>query len=270
MNGETKSQRTAGIKSDVKSEEKSESQILRFEDLPEPVQEKLTLREVTWDEARLRRACGSFYNRVGKRIIDIILSLILIVPLLPVYALLSLLVLLDSGAPVWYRAPRGGYRGKTFQINKYRTMVQGADRLGGTTALNDQRITRIGQVLRHSKLDELPQFFNVLLGDMSFIGPRPELLEYTRRYTGLEKYILQVRPGITDWSSLTFISLDEVVGSRNADEVYERYVLPRKNQLRLEYVAGLSLKEDARIFVRTLADVLKKLIHRKSTHGGKA
>lgn len=241
------------------------AEILRFEELPAPVREKLLLREVTWDEESLRRSCGSFYNRIGKRVLDILLSFLLIVPLLPVYGVISLWVLLDSGTPVWYRAPRGGFHGKNFYINKYRTMVRDADRIGGgTTALGDKRITRCGAVLRRTKLDELPQLFNVLTGSMSFIGPRPELLRYTDRYRDLEKYILEVRPGITDLSSLTFISLDQVVGSKNADEVYERYVLPRKNQLRLEYVSRLGLKEDARIFGLTVASVLRKILHRKS------
>ena len=107
--------------------------------------------------------------------------------------------------------------------------------MGGTTALNDPRITRTGKALRKLKLDELPQVYNVLLGSMSFIGPRPELLRYTEAYKGEEKIILEVRPGITDFSSIEFISLDEIVGAENADEMYEKYVLEKKNKLRIRY-----------------------------------
>ena len=136
-----------------------------------------------------------------------------------------LLIAFETGFPVLYRPLRGGYRAKPFRIFKFRTMVKNADKIGGgTTALNDKRITRVGAILRKTKLDEIPQLFNVLVGTMSFIGPRPELLKYTDAYDETEKHILNVRPGITDFSSISFISLDEIVGAENADEMYEKYI----------------------------------------------
>ena len=140
-------------------------------------------------------------------------------------------------------------------------MVRDADKIGGgTTALNDPRITKIGSILRKVKADEIVQIFNVLNGTMSFVGPRPELLQYTEQYSQEESIILKVRPGITDYSSLEFINLDEIVGGENADEMYEKYVLKRKNQLRIKYAEEVSLKTDFIILFKTVWYVLDKFI----------
>ena len=185
--------------------------------------------------AETRAGYNGIYNRVIKRGIDCVLALCASVLVTPILLLLSVFIAIEDGFPVFYTPLRGGYRGKPFHIFKLRTMYKGADKLGGTTALNDPRITNTGRILRKLKLDELPQVYNVLLGTMSFVGPRPELLRYTDAYEGEEKLILEVRPGITDFSSIEFISLDEIVGAENADEMYEKYVLQRKNQLRIRY-----------------------------------
>ena len=140
-------------------------------------------------------------------------------------------------------------------------MVIGAENLGGpTTALNDIRITRSGRVLRKTKLDETPQILNILKGEMSFVGPRPEMPRYTAQYTGREKLIFEVRPGITDYSSLKFINLDEIVGNENADEIYENFVLKKKNQLRTKYAQTVSFKTDLELFFKTVAQVVRKII----------
>lgn len=203
----------------------------------------------------------SFYNRICKRCLDFIIALIAIIVLLPVILIFSLAVMIDDGLPVFYTPLRGGYKGKPFKIVKYRTMVRNADKIGGgTTALNDPRITRVGSILRKVKADEIVQIFNVLIGTMSFVGPRPELLQYTEQYTEEESVILKVRPGITDYSSLEFINLDEIVGGENADEMYERFVLERKNQLRIKYAEEVSFKTDAIILFKTVWSVLAKAI----------
>ena len=203
----------------------------------------------------------SVYNRIFKRYLDFTIALIAIIVLLPIILLFSLAVMIDDGFPIFYTPLRGGYKGKPFKIIKYRTMVRGADRIGGgTTALNDPRITKVGSILRKVKADEIVQIFNVLTGTMSFVGPRPELLQYTEQYTEEEKVILNVRPGITDYSSLEFINLDEVVGGENADEMYEKYVLKRKNQLRIKYAEEVSLKTDFIILSKTVWCVLEKFI----------
>ena len=207
-----------------------------------------------------KMAYDGLYNRCIKRGADILLSGAALLILWPVLLVIAAAVALEFGFPVFYRAQRGGYRGKEFKICKFRTMVKNADKIGGgTTALHDPRITRVGNFLRKTKLDELPQFGQVFLGKMSIIGPRPELLQYTSQYTGEELDILKVRPGITDYSSIEFVNLDEIVGGDNADEMYEKLVLKKKNQLRVKYAHSVSFKVDVEIFVKTALAVLKKI-----------
>ena len=200
------------------------------------------------------------YNRYIKRVLDLVLAVVFAVILAPVYLILELAVVIDTGFPIFYRAERGGYRNQPFRIFKYRSMIKDADKIGGgTTALNDSRITKVGNVLRKTKLDEIPQLFNIIKGDMSFIGPRPELLRYTSQYEGEELLIHRVRPGITDYSSIEFINLDEIVGGDNADEMYEKYVLKRKNELRVKYAKTVSFTTDFKLLFITIWDVLKKI-----------
>ncbi|MCH5299790.1 MAG: sugar transferase [Ruminococcus sp.] len=206
-------------------------------------------------------AYNGIYNRYLKRIGDFVLALFCFIILFPIYLIIAIAIVAETGFPVFYRAERGGYKGKTFKICKFRTMVQNADKIGGgTTALNDSRITKVGNFLRKTKLDEIANLLNIIKGDMSFIGPRPELLRYTSKYVDDEKYIFQVRPGITDYSSIEFINLDEIVGGENADEMYEKYVLKKKNQLRIKYAATVSFKTDVTLFFKTVWSVLKKAL----------
>ena len=199
------------------------------------------------------------YNRCVKRVIDLIFAVILFIVLLPVFLVISVAIMIDTGLPVFYRAQRGGYKGVPFKIFKFRTMVKNADKIGGgTTALNDPRITRVGRFLRKTKLDEVANLVSIIKGDMSFIGPRPELLCYTEKYDEREQVILMVRPGITDYSSLQYINLDEIVGEENADEYYEQYVLKPKNEMRIRYANEVSFTTDVKLFVLTVTGVIKK------------
>lgn len=219
------------------------------------------IKELNIDVPDVQNISGynGIYNRYIKRILDLFFSVFLFVLLLPLFLIISVAIAADSGFPVFYRAQRGGYKNQPFKIYKFRTMVQNADQIGGgTTALNDARITRVGAFLRKTKLDEIANLINIIRGEMSFIGPRPELLRYTNLYSGNEKYIFEVRPGITDFSSDLFINLDEIVGSENADEMYEKYVLKNKNALRVKYAAEVSFSTDVHIFFKTVNDVLKK------------
>ena len=201
------------------------------------------------------------YDKVVKRVLDMLLALLLLPVTAPFLLIIALMVKCTSKGPVFYRGQRAGRNDKPFGIFKFRSMVQDAENLGGgTTALNDARITKVGGFLRKTKLDEVPQLFNILLGDMSFIGPRPELLRYTNAYTPEEQIILTVRPGITDLSSLVFINLDEVVGGEDADEMYEKFVLNEKNRLRMQYVREQSFYLDAKIFFKTVAKVFRKAL----------
>lgn len=145
-------------------------------------------------EKQKRDGYRSFYNRVTKRVLDLVLALAGSVIVTPILLVIGIFIAIEDGFPIFYTPLRGGYHGKPFHIIKLRTMYKGADKLGGTTALNDPRITRAGRLLRKVKLDELPQLYNVLFGSMSFVGPRPELLRYTEAYEGEEKQILEVRP----------------------------------------------------------------------------
>lgn len=211
------------------------------------------------ERCRKRNAYDGFYNRYIKRILDMIISGVALVILWPLYFVIALAVGIETGFPVFYRAPRGGYKGKTFKICKFRTMVKNADKIGGgTTALNDSRITKVGNFLRKTKLDEIPQLGQVFIGKMSLIGPRPELLKYVEQYQGEELQILEVRPGITDYSSIEFINLDEIVGGDNADEMYEKYVLKKKNQLRVKYAQTVSFGTDVKLLFLTVWKVLEK------------
>lgn len=204
---------------------------------------------------------NSIYNRYIKRVIDLLIAIVALIPLAPVYLLIAIAIVIDDGFPVFYKAERGGYNGKTFKIFKFRSMVKNADKIGGgTTALNDSRITKVGAFLRKTKLDEIPQLFNLLNGTMSIVGPRPELLRYTEQYEGEEKDILKVRPGITDYSSIEFINLDEIVGGENADEMYEKYVLKRKNELRIKYAHTVSFGTDVKLFWLTIYKTIHKAL----------
>lgn len=206
-----------------------------------------------------RAAYDGVYNRVVKRILDLVISGVALLILWPFYLVIAGCIALEDGSPVFYRAQRGGYQGRDFRICKFRSMVKNADQIGGgTTALHDSRITKVGNFLRKTKLDEIPQLGQVFLGKMSLIGPRPELMRYVDQYTGEELDILQVRPGITDYSSIEFINLDEIVGGENADEMYEQYVLPEKNRLRIKYAHTVSFPNDVKLLFLTVWKVIEK------------
>ncbi len=199
-----------------------------------------------------------FYSRVVKRILDLLLALLLLVPGLILMLPLAVWVRLDSPGPILYKAVRGGYHNQPFRICKFRSMVVDADKEGGCTAKNDARVTRAGRVMRRLKLDELPQLFNILRGDMSFVGPRPELLLYTDRYTEEQQCILWVRPGVTDRSSIVYIAQDEIVGEEDPVANFEKLILPEKNRLRVEYARTQSFALDCRLLAETVLGVFGK------------
>lgn len=204
-------------------------------------------------------AYDGLYNLYIKRVFDIGITGCALMIIWPAFILIGGLIVAEDGFPIFYRAERGGYKGNSFRICKFRSMVKNADQIGGsTTALHDSRITKVGNFLRKTKLDEIPQLGQVFLGKMSLIGPRPELLQYVNQYEGDELDILKVRPGITDFSSIEFINLDEIVGGENADEMYEKYVLKEKNALRVKYAHTVSFSTDVEILFKTLKAVGNK------------
>ena len=190
--------------------------------------------------------------RFLKRLTDIVVSLLVLVLFSPIFFVLACMIRLNSSGPVLYRGLRAGQGASTFRILKFRSMVVDAEIKGGfSTAMNDPRLTSIGRFLRKYKLDELPQFFNVFCGDMSLVGPRPQVLYYTSKYVGDEILILKVRPGITDLASLYFVDMDAVLGNVDVDARYLDEIEPVKNQLRIRYVKEQSYILDLRILIET-------------------
>ena len=189
-----------------------------------------------------------------KRCFDLTVALISLMSLSPLFAALALAIKLDSEGPVFYRGLRAGRFGRPFRIFKFRTMVVNADKIGGpSSAANDPRITRVGGLLRRYKLDELPQILNILRGEMSFVGPRPEVLEYVAMFTADEKAILSVLPGITDWSSIW--NPDEgaiLASSPDPERTYLEDIRPVKLRMQLEYVRSHSFPTDMRILLQTM------------------
>jgi lipopolysaccharide/colanic/teichoic acid biosynthesis glycosyltransferase len=191
-----------------------------------------------------------------KRAFDLVAASVGVFFLWPVLLVIAVLVKLDSRGPLFYRGVRVGLDGRPFRIFKFRTMHPNAEALGTATAHQDPRITRVGHVLRKYKLDELPQLFNVLGGEMSMVGPRPEVEEHTSVYTAEEQIILTVKPGITDYSSIRFANLGELLGTEDPNRVFIEKYRSEKNRLRIEYVRNRSFFEDLRIIFRTIVRVL--------------
>jgi len=192
-----------------------------------------------------------------KRLIDISFSLIALIICLPLLVLISVLVKFTSPGKIIYSSIRAGRDNQNFRMYKFRTMVENAENIGGhSTSINDPRLTKIGRFLRKYKLDELPQFFNIIIGDMSLVGPRPQVLYYTDQYQGDFKLILSIRPGITDLASLYFSDMDLTLGIGDVNKKYEIEIEPVKNLLRLRYVREKSLLLDFRILIETAFNVI--------------
>jgi lipopolysaccharide/colanic/teichoic acid biosynthesis glycosyltransferase len=194
-----------------------------------------------------------------KRLFDIVFSMSAILFLWPVMLIIAIIIITRSPGGVFYRQIRIGKNFREFKLLKFRTMRPGSDQKGLiTVGGKDSRITREGYFLRKYKLDELPQFFNILLGDMSFVGPRPEVKKYVDIFPERYKNILQVRPGLTDYASLEYISENEILGkSSDPEKTYIEEILPHKLDLAELYVKRLSFAEDIRIIFRTLLKIIK-------------
>jgi lipopolysaccharide/colanic/teichoic acid biosynthesis glycosyltransferase len=194
-----------------------------------------------------------------KRQFDIVVSLTGLTLLSPVFVIMAFLITLDGG-PAFYRGERIGKNGKAFEIYKFRTMIPNAEKIGGSsTAADDVRITRVGKFLRTYKLDELPQLINVLKGEMSFVGPRPQVAWAVALYTQEQRELLSVRPGITDFASIKFNNEGDLLkGSADPDKDYLERIAPEKLRLGLEYVKNRSLWLDIRLIFGTLKAVFAK------------
>ena len=198
---------------------------------------------------------------VAKRAYDLVLAffgLLLLGPSL--FLVLAMVVKLSDGGPVFFRQQRVGRHGRLFWIWKFRTMVVDADKTGlKITSGNDPRITRIGRFLRKTKLDELPQLGNVLLGEMSFVGPRPEVPRYVELYTPAQREILKLKPGITDLATLQFRNEEELLRSAvDVESFYVENCLPRKIELNLLYAKRAGLWQDTLMILRTVFAFLRR------------
>jgi lipopolysaccharide/colanic/teichoic acid biosynthesis glycosyltransferase len=193
-----------------------------------------------------------------KRLFDVEVSLMGLVAVWPLFVIVAVAVKLSSPGPILYRGIRSGLYGKPFRIYKFRTMVMDAEVLGGhSTALNDPRLTPIGKFLRKYKLDELPQLFNIILGHMSLVGPRPQVENYTKLYSDEEKMILTVKPGLTDYASIRFINLDALLGDGAIDEKYFREIEPEKNRLRIKYAREHNFWIDLKLIFMTFVQLFR-------------
>lgn len=196
----------------------------------------------------------SKFNKVIKRIFDFVCSSLGIIVLSPILILIAIMIKTDSNGPVFFKQIRVGEKNREFEILKFRTMVVDAEKLGRQiTVGNDSRITKIGAFIRKYKLDELPQLINVLKGDMSLVGPRPEVPRYVKLYNEEQRKVLEVKPGITDLASIRYRDENELLGAaENPDEFYINIIMPDKLALNLEYINRNNIFFDIYIIIKTI------------------
>lgn len=193
-----------------------------------------------------------------KRLFDVLFSFIGLLSLQPLFVVIAIMIKVDSAGPVFFKQARVGKNSRRFVIYKFRTMVVDAEKKGlRVTSGGDDRITRAGRVLRKFKIDELPQLFNVLRGDMSFVGPRPEVIKYVEWYKNDYQRILSVRPGITDISSITFRDEESILqGVEDPEHYYVHVLLPEKMRLAQEYIQHASFSYDVKLILETLYKII--------------
>ena len=198
-----------------------------------------------------------------KLFFDRVLALLMLIPLSPIILVIAIWIKLDSEGPVFYRQERITTYGRTFKIFKFRTMVKDADKMGAAvTQQNDPRISKVWHKLRKVRLDELPQLINVLIGDMSFVGVRPEVAKYVDRYTDEMNATLLLPAGITSPASIEYKDEDEVIekykgSGRSIDDIYVEEILPDKMKYNLKYIKEFSVINDIKIMIRTALAVIK-------------
>jgi lipopolysaccharide/colanic/teichoic acid biosynthesis glycosyltransferase len=190
-----------------------------------------------------------------KRAVDLMVATLALIVLAPLLALIALLIVLDSRGPVFYRAERAGFRGRPLRMLKFRKMRTDA-RGGALTVADDDRLTRLGGWLVRTKLDELPQLWHVLRGEMSLVGPRPESPEYVERYAGAYEVILRVRPGLTGYTQLAFAREGAILDPEDPYTHYVTRLLPQKVELDRLYATRLSMRRDLRILAATFVTLV--------------
>ncbi len=193
-----------------------------------------------------------------KRIFDIISSLLGLILLSPFMIIIAILIKFDSKGPIFFKQVRVTKNGREFKIFKYRTMRVGSDKFSQITVGKDSRITKVGDFLRKYKLDEIPQLINVLIGDMSLVGPRPEVPKYVALYTEEQREILKVRAGITDYASIEFSNENDILANEaDPEKAYIEKIMPRKIELNKKYLSEISVMTDVKIILLTIKKILK-------------
>lgn len=222
-------------------------------------------------ESMQTEAVRPYYERLRKRegalrrkqLFDLCGSLVLTVLLSPVMLVIAILIKAEDGGPVFFRQERVTTYGRVFRIFKFRTMIVDADKKGPlVTGKADSRITKVGSKLRHLRLDELPQILNIVTGDMSFVGTRPEVKKYVEQYTEEMKATLLLPAGVTSLASIAFKEEDEMIAhyaelGESTDEAYRNHILPRKMRYNLDYLKKAGVAQDIRIMIKTVLEVIK-------------
>lgn len=233
----------------------SDENIADSQETGESNSEKLTTENIDFDALLKKKRFSLFL----KRMFDIFASFFGLLVLSPILIVIALLILLTSSGGVFFRQVRVGRKGKEFRIFKFRTMVKDAESKGmQITVGNDSRVTTIGKFLRKCKLDELPQLINVLLGQMSFVGYRPEVPKYVAMYTDYQRNILRIRPGITDLASIEYRDENEVLEqSDNPEDTYVNDVMQKKLALNIKYMQEMGFWYDLKLIFKTFLAILK-------------
>lgn len=198
------------------------------------------------------------FNELTKRLFDFLASFIGIIILSPILIIVAIAIKVDSKGEVMFLQKRVGKDGKPFNIYKFRTMVTDAEKLGKQiTVGKDNRITKVGGFLRKYKLDELPQLFNVFKGEMSLVGPRPEVPAYVKLYNEVERKVLSVKPGITDFASIEYKDENEILGKvDNPEEYYINVIMKHKLELNIQYISNNNIFLDIKIIIKTILKCL--------------
>ncbi len=246
----------------------------KWENIPSEIKNETTYKY--YEKLQKKKA-----NIFMKRCFDIIFSMILLIILFPIFVILAICIKIDSKGPVFYRQERVTQYNKNFRIFKFRTMVQDADKQGSLITIgNDSRITRIGKLIRKCRLDEIPQLINILIGDMSFVGTRPEVRKYVDAYTDEMKATLLMKAGVTSEASIKFKNEDEIIEKyiqknkekilihannfnenindiKNVNQAYVEEILPKKMKYNLDYINNFNIIKDICIMFNTIFEVIK-------------
>lgn len=191
-----------------------------------------------------------------KRIFDIVASCSVLVLLSPLFIIISIWIALDSKGGIFYRQIRIGKNEKEFQLYKFRSMAVGSDKSGQLTIGEDARITKSGKFIRKTKIDEFPQLLNIIFGDMSIVGPRPEVPKYVALYSDEQKKVLSIRPGLTDYASLEYFDEQSILGqSKDPEKAYISEIMPAKLKLNLRYIDEQSFVTDLKIIFKTIGKI---------------